>query len=163
MCLPSPIFQSTHPVRGATSAATSQKWARILFQSTHPVRGATLINNTVKTSVGFQSTHPVRGATFYPVKVNQSGYISIHAPRAGCDELWCGLHLYSGLISIHAPRAGCDHIALKIILKCLSISIHAPRAGCDHTFRTDRHSLCNFNPRTPCGVRRFEPKPCSGS
>ena len=34
------------------------------------------------------------------------------------------------------------------------ISIHAPRAGCDG--KKAIHKLCckNFNPRTPCGVRR---------
>ena len=36
----------------------------------------------------------------------------------------------------------------------LYISIHAPRVGCDekHRNRVSRHR--NFNPRTPCGVRR---------
>ena len=79
----------------------------------------------------FQSTHPVRGATgkeFEPIT-------------------------YKDFISIHAPRAGCD-IWLLGILERRWISIHAPRAGCDHTSLIGRHSLCNFNPRTPCGVRR---------
>ena len=35
------------------------------------------------------------------------------------------------------------------------ISIHAPRVGCDTPmyFRTEWNR--NFNPRTPCGVRRL--------
>ncbi len=57
--------------------------------------------------------------------------ISIHAPLAGCD-VRDGRQPMSGPISIHAPLAGCDkgvHVAL-------------PR-------------FKDFNPRTPCGVRRL--------
>ena len=60
------LFQSTHPVRGATAYGESIRPNDIIFQSTHPVRGATFIacalfSDTIK----FQSTHPVRGATVY--------------------------------------------------------------------------------------------------
>ena len=34
-------------------------------------------------------------------------FISIHAPREGCDESSGALHAAPG-ISIHAPREGCD-------------------------------------------------------
>ena len=82
------------------------------FQSTHPVRGATSAGQTQRRNyLTFQSTHPVRGATRQRQRSVQHAGISIHAPRAGCD---------SGLI----PR---------------------------------RPSRCNFNPRTPCGVRRLRP------
>ena len=56
-------------------------------------------------------------------------------------------------ISIHAPLAGCDaHIVPQGILRV--ISIHAPLAGCDSPRRAPRPAGGNFNPRTPCGVRR---------
>ena len=35
------------------------------------------------------------------------------------------------------------------------ISIHAPLAGCDSMRGYVSPSACNFNPRTPCGVRRI--------
>ena len=172
-------FQSTHPVRGATHLEKGQQEQITIFQSTHPVRGATLIRScTFTISSVFQSTHPVRGATAStksqhtalahfnprtPCGVRQ-GYlakelrrrgISIHAPRAGCDQgdaehsthmtcyfnprTPCGVRRdYKGdgkmttLISIHAPRAGCD-FDIKANLYELLISIHAPRAGCDLT------------------------------
>ena len=38
----------------------------------------------------------------------------------------------SGKISIHAPREGCDRL-LHFCAACSSISIHAPREGCDST------------------------------
>ena len=34
------------------------------------------------------------------------------------------------------------------------ISIHAPLAGCDLKQQINKRNYCNFNPRTPCGVRR---------
>ncbi len=56
-------FQSTHPARGATAATLAQKHKMLLFQS----------------------THPARGATFGVMTLKESGKISIHAPREGCD------------------------------------------------------------------------------
>ena len=58
-----PVFQSTHPARGATSWAELDAEAQE-FQSTHPARGATLHRR-------------------YPRHVKE---ISIHAPREGCDK-----------------------------------------------------------------------------
>ena len=55
-------FQSTRPVRGATSlssCALTMAW----FQSTRPVRGATISFCLAVSSAVFQSTRPVRGAT----------------------------------------------------------------------------------------------------
>ena len=59
------IFQSTRPVRGATTRAVATLNEFDLFQSTRPVRGATIENGL----------HMVQGI------------ISIHAPRAGRDSL----------------------------------------------------------------------------
>ena len=56
--------------------------------------------------------------------------ISIHAPRAGCDDN-DKLILRRRVISIHAPRAGCDDLKNAGVAAIGSISIHAPRAGCD--------------------------------
>ena len=148
-----PIFQSTHPLRGATCTKVSEVTLWALFQSTHPLRGAT--------PACCSSAHCHR--------------ISIHAPLAGCD-IMRGIIQVRLLISIHAPLAGCDfdRVAAKHLIL---ISIHAPLAGCDipvpattllfHVFQSTHPlrgaTLCfkssisswsYFNPRTPCGVRR---------
>ena len=101
--------------------------------------------------------------------------ISIHAPLAGCDDKlsgparpgdyfnprtpcgvrradWAAVAL-SDAISIHAPLAGCDCYYCYLLL-CNSISIHAPLAGCDERMCKYGYDTKNFNPRTPCGVRR---------
>ena len=79
------LFQSTHPLRGATLTldhnfradiisihaplagcdALPGLWHRRLesFQSTHPLRGATGRVHGREAHPGFQSTHPLRGAT----------------------------------------------------------------------------------------------------
>ena len=55
-------FQSTRPVRGATSQPAELP-AGQKFQSTRPVRGATMISTMTFSGCRFQSTRPVRGAT----------------------------------------------------------------------------------------------------
>ena len=79
------------------------------FQSTHPVRGATTIREAIAGDpMVFQSTHPVRGATCDARVQADRLPISIHAPRAGCDARAHSDDHGNLTISIHAPRAGCD-------------------------------------------------------
>ena len=77
------------------------------FQSTRPVRGATTSQPRKERRSIFQSTRPVRGAT--PLLERPGAYIliSIHAPRAGRDLVDI-IGLLANRISIHAPRAGRD-------------------------------------------------------
>ena len=127
----------------------------------------------------FQSTHPVRGATMRRDLRCHGMPISIHAPRAGCDcgaaadglrradfnpRTPCGVRRFTPVeikslyaISIHAPRAGCDK-EIKVGQVTGFISIHAPRAGCDKIILVRVKKRDNFNPRTPCGVRRLKRK-----
>ena len=81
--------------------------------------------------------------------------ISIHAPRVGSD-LWVDFLLYWGTwISIHAPRVGSDGAHLDRA-EIVDISIHAPRVGSDLMGRLTHDPEMNFNPRSPCGERRWE-------
>ena len=168
------IFQSTHPVRGATyfvrfsivggnisihapragcDGATLVivvlmpnfnprtpcgvrleqsvvKTVLLQFQSTHPVRGATGSKGDYTPSDLFQSTHPVRGATIScPLRCRSSRFQSTHPVRGATSRF---------------PRQPSHR----------RISIHAPRAGCDLPEDFAALLLLDFNPRTPCGVRR---------
>ena len=100
-------FQSTHPVRGATVAASLYFIRRSDFNPRTPcgVRRGVLHSRLSQSK--FQSTHPVRGATTNNAVNPQLFVISIHAPRAGCDVTPLSL-ISKSWISIHAPRAGCD-------------------------------------------------------
>ena len=57
----------------------------LLFQSTPPVRGATSPGSATSYACRFQSTPPVRGATRADDVRHQLRGISIHAPREGGD------------------------------------------------------------------------------
>ena len=59
-----------------------------LFQSTRPVRGATSYRRSLPScGCSFQSTRPVRGATIEPTYTVRQVSVSIHAPRAGRDTV----------------------------------------------------------------------------
>ena len=79
------------------------------FQSTLPVRGATSGNFAPKVDLWvFQSTLPVRGATVQAAPTYLVVDISIHAPREGSDPLGPDGQV-ADHISIHAPREGSDY------------------------------------------------------
>ena len=84
-----------------------------IFQSTLPVRGATTSEGLAIYNVLFQSTLPVRGATEDGHRRSLTDWISIHAPRAGSDLFFFSIFQREGIISIHAPRAGSDGIEIK--------------------------------------------------
>ena len=145
------------------------------FQSTHPLRGATGGIKYCEVIDRFQSTHPLRGATWgvRPLCVLKS--ISIHAPLAGCDQLYASRALKSRIFQSTHPLRGAT-CRDRLVLEQQNISIHAPLAGCDcrkdrrkhvqHAFQSTHplrgatflprdpvRSAPYFNPRTPCGVR----------
>ena len=92
-----------------------QDWpTRCAFQSTHPVRGATTNSATVSFICGFQSTHPVRGATGVQIPGINANVISIHAPRAGCDATrsWirCGFATFQSTHPVRGATSNEDSI-----------------------------------------------------
>ena len=123
------------------------------FQSTRPVRGATSRIFTASGTFRFQSTRPVRGATPHRRAGGQNRLISIHAPRAGRDFLIS--FQVSGMVENFNPRAPCGARLPQTMLgmspgifqstrpvrgatghpqkrlQPQDISIHAPRAGRD--------------------------------
>ena len=123
-------FQSTHPLRGATSAFAYCGFG-IVFQSTHPLRGATIIFfNQFDFKFLFQSTHPLRGATKIAPRVIEP------------------LDIFQSTHPLRGATLVLDNRYDKI-----TISIHAPLAGCDTMSPCSLRDPQDFNPRTPCGVR----------
>ena len=140
------------PHAGCDPAATAPKNKDLHFNPRTPcgVRLACCMLFTRQSE--FQSTHPMRGATGRRYRIRRRLGISIHAPHAGCDELY-RMNDSTYRISIHAPHAGCDArtrfstnssaefqsthpmrgATEKAIAACTDvyISIHAPHAGCD--------------------------------
>ena len=62
--------------------------ALVKFQFTHPGRGATFDNQFLRGFfLQFQFTHPGRGATTASPRFYLGRFVSIHAPREGCDSV----------------------------------------------------------------------------
>ena len=85
----------------------------------------------------FQSTRPVWGATI-------AGWFFLLNPEP---------------ISIHAPRVGRDRGIVVPAVLFEVISIHAPRVGRDFAGCSNQRRSGNFNPRAPCGARRYQSWP----
>ena len=150
-------FQSTHPLRGATSqhpanqrperdfnprtpcgvrpcAATTLYTCIIYFNPRTPCGVRHVGLQQQPGHVAFQSTHPLRGATRVPVDRHAVRLISIHAPLAGCDALVTVLSAMTGTFQSTHPLRGAT-AGKKALVRQALISIHAPLAGCDYTAR----------------------------
>ena len=144
-------FQSTRPVRGATTSGLRTPPTPI-FQSTRPVRGATRQEDALEFFQAFQSTRPVRGATFLvDIKTELEEFQSTRPVRGATRTAGQGdrrLHHFN-------PRAPCGARPMLIVLfyRPFQISIHAPRAGRDLSGFLQGQRLVYFNPRAPCGAR----------
>ena len=79
--------------------------------------------------------------------------ISIHAPHAGCD-VWRGGGFWGRHISIHAPHAGCDMQRSSPRGRLCRFQSTHPMRGATVSPASLPPMKLNFNPRTPCGVRR---------
>ena len=169
-----PVFQSTHPVWGATRCDNAAG-RPFLFQSTHPVWGATRLAAVRAWDKLFQSTHPVWGATSpnWPGSRSSENF----NPRTPCGVRRSvpPYHRKSVIFQSTHPVWGATFYSVKGDKRCmrfqsthpvwgattaaaeqlpvLLISIHAPRVGCDKVMRRLSDIDTNFNPRTPCGVR----------
>ena len=125
-------FQSTRPIRGATTAKNTNTAADQQFQSTRPIRGATGRGSGGGKGSGDFNPRAPYGARLWPQPIwMQSAKISIHAPHTGRDHTGTA-ELYDGQrISIHAPHTGRDAAKYRPYNSGVLISIHAPHTGRD--------------------------------
>ena len=121
----------------------------------------------------------------YICACNKNIIISIHAAQEGCDvsasyafvAAFCyfnprsprGLRLNSSSISSQIslfqstqPKRAATKAILPY-LDCKIISIHAAQEGCDSKSETRKDSLCNFNPRSPRGLRPVKARTVCGN
>ena len=147
-------FQSTHSVRSATGTQGLSGAPTLHFNPRTPCG---VRHNGIRLTFGpviFQSTHSVRSATCFFCFRLLLLQISIHALRAECDVI---LHII--LLSIaqfqstHSVRSATRRYGNR--RQARQISIHALRAECDERDVSGHRHTQNFNPRTPCGVRRM--------
>ena len=175
----SAVFQSTHPLRGATAkcscweyracisihaplagcddTAASDAFDLFTISIHAPLAGCDVQSYGIGSrNVAFQSTHPLRGATLLPTFSRSAMTFQSTHPLRGATYIDRSGNLYT-VISIHAPLAGCDEAGAEVPANA-KISIHAPLAGCDDREAAERTGRDHFNPRTPCGVRHQHPQ-----
>ena len=151
-----------------------------LFQSTRPLRGATVRKQDSFCRIIISIHAPLAGRDVaVPIPLVFVFRISIHAPLAGRDSkpvancaayqnfnprAPCGARLvqamdadFQSVISIHAPLAGCDAISSAITGVYTPFQSTRPLRGATICASTDALCPRDFNPRTPCGVRRVLP------
>ena len=163
-------FQSTPPVRGATSVMSSAPCNASHFNPRPPCGGRLHTPRHDRRPKYFNPRPPCGGRLCAALHGAQLLQISIHAPRAGGDgdigtsvegmadfnpRPPCGGRLGSNSamrsisISIHAPRAGGDFYGRRRGCDPLRISIHAPRAGGDLHHLPKSHSAAKFQSTPP--------------
>ena len=146
-----------------------------LFQSTHPLRGATLtVNSSLERRQNFNPRTPCGVRRLRPAALSARRYFN---PRTPCGVRHFTIRNLSQTedISIHAPLAGCDVAGSSVMADGVAFqsthplrgatkdlgfvgrvgefqSTHPLRGATTSTRRSLMHSL-DFNPRTPCGVR----------
>ena len=132
------------------------------FQSTHPMRGATRTETTFSTSTAFQSTHPMRGATRRAARdATRPTFQSTH-PMRGATRKQVMRTRCNPFQSTH-PMRGATVLLCKFLLDKQNFNPRTP-CGVRRHHRREGQQRQHFNPRTPCGVRRGrvrrEPCPC---
>ena len=162
------------PREGCDSLLVCTRSACVPFQSTHPARGATRgwvwcsprrRNFNPRTPRGVRRPEPQRlkpMSDFNPrtprgVRPPTKGimlggfFISIHAPREGCDSRCPQPELPKTQFQSTHPARGATRISTHCCVTCTFQSTH-PARGATRCSRGCLDTRSNFNPRTPRGA-----------
>ena len=146
-----PIFQSTLPVRGATSGNFSPRLALSHFNPRSPCGERPLGRNPARQGLYFNPRSPCGER---PSRGTNSPDSCNFNPRSPCGErlpMAPTLDIVPVFQSTLPVRGAT--IMLQHIKRVFAISIHAPRAGSDRPMRDTLRTFPHFNPRSPCGER----------
>ena len=180
-CLPNALlscsFQSTHSLRSATSPNALRKVLPISFNPRTPCGVRLTVCSLVESMQQFQSTHSLRSATagavisvsvadgFNPrtpcgvrhhenkYSIRKRRFQSTHSLRSATVAFCVGVLFFALFQSTHSLRSATIRVESSVTVD--KVSIHALLAECDQPpMLLKTLGLC-FNPRTPCGVRRY--------
>ena len=156
-------FQSTRPIRGATSVHHLIPGPVDLFQSTRPIRGATQRLSTRRRFESYFNPRAPYGARRCPSGICWSrSPISIHAPHTGRDARRRGANQGGRAISIHAPHTGRDNIFVSALVCTSGFQSTRPIRGATSQGWKDISTSGYFNPRAPYGARQWTLCPWCG-
>ena len=118
------------PREGCDNASSADVLGDLRFNSRTPGGVRHFPIKKVNGFSWFQFTHPGRGATVQGEAVRLAKYVSIHAPREGCDRNERFRLMSSELFQFTHPGRGATR-AISTRQEVPIVSIHAPREGCD--------------------------------
>ena len=149
------IFQPTRPLRGAT-VRRAESAARDGISTHAPLAGRDGVNaHQIIGGYVFQPTRPLRGATQRDIDESIKAQISTHAPLAGRDRA-CGTgDAIDMIISTHAPLAGRDFDLDNPDQMAKIFQPTRPLRGATQRTKFRASVSGHFNPRAPCGARRY--------
>ena len=144
---------SIHAPRTGSDTAVATVLPSTLFQSTLPARGATAQGQTHTRRLAFQSTLPARGATRFQIQRRSLNAISIHAPRTGSDakqiDYWAERIIFQSTL----PARGATW-CLSLTGQPFPFQSTLPARGATAGFEISLRGDHDFNPRSPHGERR---------
>ena len=148
------IFQSTLPVWGATFGFNRFQVYFQNFNPRSPCGERRVCLYTSMASKPFQSTLPVWGAT--TAEFIARYFSKDFNPRSPCGERPMPSFALTGfsLFQSTLPVWGATEV-FELPAMSEDISIHAPRVGSDLQRYFSTPDSLYFNPRSPCGERRF--------
>ena len=144
-----------------------------LFQSTLPLRGATSPTRWNPRQSNFNPHSPCGERLHRPYRGRRQP-ISIHTPLAGSDSEWSRMYTLPLLFQSTLPLRGATKVSKPNAIKSLfqstlplrgatrhlqlgrerrQISIHTPLAGSDTPPCVLSAAVIDFNPHSPCGER----------
>ena len=107
----------------------------------------------------FQFTHPGRGATYNTPSEQRRRYVSIHAPREGCDSFPLRLSINTSRFNSRTPGGVRPRFNPFRLLAYQFQFTHPGRGATQSGLLTDNRDV-RFNSRTPGGVRLQEGGHC---
>ena len=169
---------STHaPLAGSDGYSCSRPRLSSLFQPTLPLRGATGHGRRRHQEADVSTHAPLAGSDGPHLELlNVVLVVSTHAPLAGSDPRTFRCRSRQACFN---PRSPCgERLFGFLLLVCLDefqptlplrgatpwrwhrkssarVSTHAPLAGSDASTRARSGAVRCFNPRSPCGERRY--------
>ena len=146
-------FQFTHPGKGATRPTSAPRRTIVSFNSRTPGGVRPYYDVEVYSDLPFQFTHPGRGATRSPMigMLYFSAFQFTHPGRGATLNTFRGAK--QPYVSIHAPREGCDVHQLNVATNDVLFQFTHPGRGATRSMGRCPASMARFNSRTPGGVR----------
>ena len=178
------MFQSTRPVRGATTPCkrlrcsrrvsihaprTGRDWCRSSatcppprFNPRAPYGARPCRLSQLTLGWGFQSTRPVRGATQEAITTHRTNKFQSTRPVRGATSPTGTARTSTPSFNPRAPY-GARLQQVGPLARRLAVSIHAPRTGRDWRSRPASRPVQSFNPRAPYGARLATSRRVDGS